>query len=249
MIAAELAVHLGADLGLDSVGRRCGTRSSGWLRPTGASPGPVLDAPGAADGVVAPLPPAPVSIGRPARRARSTHRRPRGGVGRAAGGAAPGRAGRVARPPSGSGPAASRGGRRRGRRRPRLDRARRAAAPATRRAPRRPGRQLLACGWWLPARSTTTGPRWPRSPALAGLVAGRTAAGQPPRPRRPGRRRRRHGPAAHRPGLAGGGGRARPVAAPQGGGRRLQRAAWPRGPSPTSSTPARPVVEVRMETP
>ena len=63
MIAAELAVHLGADLGLDSVGdvwdevERLAPAYRGITRA-------VLDAPGAGDGVVAPLSASAVSIGR-----------------------------------------------------------------------------------------------------------------------------------------------------------------------------------------
>ena len=63
MIAAELAVHLGADLGLDSVGEvwdeveRVAPAYRGITRA-------VLDGPGAADGVVAPLVASAVSVGR-----------------------------------------------------------------------------------------------------------------------------------------------------------------------------------------
>ena len=63
MIASELAVHLGADLGLGSVGEvwdeveRLAPAHRGITRA-------VLDAPGAADGVVAPLRASPVSISR-----------------------------------------------------------------------------------------------------------------------------------------------------------------------------------------
>jgi len=63
MIAAELAVHLDADLGLDSVGdvwdeiERLAPAYRGITRS-------VLDAPGAGDGVVAPLVATPVSLGR-----------------------------------------------------------------------------------------------------------------------------------------------------------------------------------------
>jgi NADH-quinone oxidoreductase subunit G len=63
MIAAELAVHLEADLGLDSVGavwdevERLAPAYRGITRA-------VLDAPGADDGIVAPLPVSAVSIGR-----------------------------------------------------------------------------------------------------------------------------------------------------------------------------------------
>ena len=100
MIAAELAVHLGADLGLDSVG-------DGLGRDRAAGPGlpgitrAVLDAPGAgrrrrgpADGqrrsIARPPagPPRSIPIAVPGVR-----------VGRAPGGAAPGRPGRVARRP------------------------------------------------------------------------------------------------------------------------------------------------------
>jgi len=63
MIAGELAVHLGHDLGFDSVGavwdeiERLAVSHRGITRA-------VLDAHGAADGVVAPLGAAPVSLGR-----------------------------------------------------------------------------------------------------------------------------------------------------------------------------------------
>jgi predicted molibdopterin-dependent oxidoreductase YjgC len=63
MIAAELAVHLDADLGLDSVGavwdeiERLAPAYRGITRS-------VLDALGTADGVVVPLTASPVSIGR-----------------------------------------------------------------------------------------------------------------------------------------------------------------------------------------
>jgi NADH-quinone oxidoreductase subunit G len=63
MIAAELAVHLDADLGLDSVGavwdeiERLAPAYRGITRA-------VLDSPGATDGVVAPLPASRVSVGR-----------------------------------------------------------------------------------------------------------------------------------------------------------------------------------------
>ncbi|MGA3146749.1 MAG: NADH-quinone oxidoreductase subunit NuoG [Acidimicrobiales bacterium] len=63
MIAAELAVHLDADLGLDSVGEV-------WEEIERVAPAyrgitlAVLDALGTADGVVAPLTASPVSIGR-----------------------------------------------------------------------------------------------------------------------------------------------------------------------------------------
>ena len=63
MIAAELAVHLDADLGLDSVGavwdevERLAPAYRGITRA-------VLDAPGTTDGVVAPLQASAVSIGR-----------------------------------------------------------------------------------------------------------------------------------------------------------------------------------------
>ncbi len=63
MIAAELAVHLDADLGLDSVGEA-------WDEIEELAPAyrgitrAVLDALGTADGVVAPLTASPVSIGR-----------------------------------------------------------------------------------------------------------------------------------------------------------------------------------------
>ena len=63
MIAAELAVHLDGDLGLDSVGdvwdeiERLAPAYRGITRA-------VLDALGTADGVVAPLTASPVSIGR-----------------------------------------------------------------------------------------------------------------------------------------------------------------------------------------
>jgi anaerobic selenocysteine-containing dehydrogenase len=63
MIASELAVHLGGDLGLDSVGdvwdevERLAPAHRGITRA-------VLDAPGAADGVVAPLSSSGVSITR-----------------------------------------------------------------------------------------------------------------------------------------------------------------------------------------
>ncbi len=62
MIAAELAVHLGADLGLDSVGEvwdeieRLAPAYRGITRT-------VLDAAGTADGVVAPLAATPTSVG------------------------------------------------------------------------------------------------------------------------------------------------------------------------------------------
>jgi NADH-quinone oxidoreductase subunit G len=63
MIAAELAVHLDADLGLDSVG-------AVWDEIERLAPAyrgitqAVLDSPGATDGVVAPLPASRVSVGR-----------------------------------------------------------------------------------------------------------------------------------------------------------------------------------------
>jgi NADH-quinone oxidoreductase subunit G len=63
MIAAELAVHLGADLGLDSVGEvwdeveRLAPAYHGITRS-------VLDQPGSADGVVAPITASAVSLGR-----------------------------------------------------------------------------------------------------------------------------------------------------------------------------------------
>ena len=94
MIAAELAVHLGADLGLDSVGdvwdeiERLAPAYRGITRA-------VLDALGTDDGVLAPLTASPVSH-RPARRPARPDRLPRGRVGGTAGGPTPGRPGRAA---------------------------------------------------------------------------------------------------------------------------------------------------------
>ena len=229
MIAAELAVHLGADLGLDSVGdvwdeiERLAPAYRGITRA-------VLDAPGAADGVVAPLPAsAGARSGARARCPARPDRHPRGRVGRAPGGAAPGRTGRVARPPGSASPAPSRAA-------PRATRSRRpgpaSARPArsTSTSPTWPRSTATRCGWWPRASSTTAGRRWTRCRPWP--------AWWPPRPLRAnphdlddlGVAAGRIGPAAHGSATStGGDGGARPIAAPPGGGRRLQRPAAAEG--------------------
>ena len=214
-----------------------GTRSSGWPRPTAASPGPCSTPRGTADGVVAPLAGQP-GLDRPTRRpaAARPHRLPRGGVGGAPGGTAPGRTGRVARPPGrrvGRPATDDRGARRPGAGPSLLAGTGRAAtSPMSRRS------TATRCGWWPPGPSTTTGAAVGAVPG-PGRPGGRgPAAGQPPRPRRPGGGRPGGSVRVRTAsGIDGGAGRARQLPAPQGGGRRLQRAPRRGRPSPTSSTP------------
>ena len=198
--------------------------------------------------------PSPVSLGRRRAAAARPHRLSRGGVGRAAGGAAPGRPGRVAHRRTG------RGRRRAGHATGRAGDEPRSAGPAHRRwsafpsafdVPHvGPGRPLLAApgGRPRPLRPRVGGGRGPRPGRAGGL---RAAAGQPPRPRRPGGGPGRLGQAAQRLGLAGGDGACPTRPCPAGW--------WP----PTStcrSTSRRPVADlidsgrlaggrVRMETP
>ena len=153
----------------------------------------VLDAHGAADGVVAPLTAARCRSAAAARPARPD-RRARRGVGGAPG--APAR--RPAWPP----------------RRSRRHRATAASAGEDgrpvpgrpvgtgrlRRAPRVAARRLLGAAGGLPCASTTTAPRWPPSRRWPAWWR-RRPAGQPARPRRSGGRRRadRSGCARRRP--------------------------------------------------
>ena len=150
MIAAELAVHLGADLGLDSVGdvwdeiERLAAAYRGMTRA-------VLDSLGAADGVVVPLTASPVALGR---RAAPLDPIAFPGVESVERQGAPPRAG-LAEPPT----AGARAGA------PTAP-----PTPATRPdRPARPARSTWTspgsrrwtatrCGWWPRGRSTTSGP-------------------------------------------------------------------------------------------
>ena len=243
MIAGELAVHLGHDLGLRLGRRRCGTRSSGWPCPTAGITRAVLDAHGAADGVVAPLPPGRCRC--PGGRPRST-RSPCPGVESVERQGASLQAGLAASPN-----AAAPSRRHRGRPAPRrrADPPGRAVGPADLDVPHvSPRRRLLGAPGGLP------GPLRRRHRGRHRAVAGRPggagrAAGQPARPRRPGCGVRRAGAPAlgHR---HAGRSRSSPT-------RRCPARWWP----PTSTCPlgdgtvadlidrAFPVVDLRMETP
>ena len=244
MIAAELAVHLGGDLGLDSVGdvwdeiERLAPAYRGITRA-------VLDAPGAGR-----------RRGRPAagqRRSRlgagrvgapRPHRRPRGGVGRAPGGAAAGRSGRVARPPGSAPCRPGRPGRRRG------------ARPAR---PCCPDPSTRRCPTWRPNDSYSLrlvasralydqGAAVGAVPALAGLVARPRCGPTPPISTSSA------WPPAARCGCARPPPRpCRPVVPDASLPRKVVAADFnvpsTRAPWPTSSTPRAPVVELRMETP
>ena len=211
MIAAELAVHLGGDLGLDSVGRRLGRDRAAGPGLPGHHPGRARRAGGPADGVVAPL---TASAGRP----RAAGGPPRSipiavpGVESVERQGAPPRAGLAEPPTAGRRPSAGRG-------RTAGTGPAAATAPTRRPAAAVAARSSSTSPTCPPAdsyslrlvavahASTTTARRCSAVPALAGLVAAVAAAGQPPRPRRPRRGRRRIGPGPHghrpRPGADG----------------------------------------------
>ena len=243
MIAGELAVHLGTR-------PRASTRSATvWdeieqlaVSHRGITRA-VLDAPGAADGVVAPLRPSPVALARRSAPARPDGRARRG-VGRAPG--RPASRPDWPRPPTPADSAATDGP-------PDAVRAgppgRAVGAGRTSTVPHvSPGRRLLGPAGGVPGPLRRRARRCRSVPSLAGLVAPGSAAGQPPRPRRAGCGRRRPGAPALGHGHHGGPGRARPVGAPQGGGRRLQRARWATGTVADLIDRAFPVVDLRMET-
>ena len=216
MIAAELAVHLGADLGLDSVGEvwdemeRVAPAYRGITRA-------VLDAPGAADGVVAPLAVTGVSVGR---RGAPQPLDPIAvpGVESVERQGAPPRAGLAESPTAAVGSDLPEGG----------DGDRPAASP-----PLLGGTVDLEVPHLTPVDSYSLrlvasrvlydlGSAVERRAGAGRSGARRPVAGEPPRPRRPGDRSRGNGPAAQPVLVPGGDGGARPIAAPQGGGRRIQ---------------------------
>ncbi len=169
MIAAELAVHLGADLGLDSVGdvwdeiERLAPAYRGITRA-------VLDAPGATDGVVAPLAASRVSSAGGARRPRSTPSPSRGWSRWSARGRRPG-PDWPSRPTAGIGSVT--GDRTEGTDDAGAARALLGRAGRARRPPRRAGRQLLGAAGGLP------GPLRPRGGGQRGAGPGRSGGRRP----------------------------------------------------------------------
>ena len=251
MIAAELAVHLDADLGLDSVGdvwdeierlapayrgiTRAVLDAAGRRRRRG---GPAVGQRRSALGrrrLAAPLDPIAVPG------VESVERQ-----------GAPPRAGLAESPTAGTAAA-------RRDRRPHAAGSGDGAGPArrrwsrtgrARRAPRRPDRQLLAAAGGRPRVLYDQGAAVAVGPGAGRPGGRRPAAGQPARPRRP---------RAWPPGARSGSARPRPRPWSDRGARRrpcparwwppTSTSRWTRGRSPTSSTPPLPVVELRMETP